>query len=509
MDATLPRQASAPVIPKTPADEKKFVWLLCLLAALHVFIYAAAFPTFNVNDEAAHFDLAIKYSHGDVPRGIAYASGEWLRYYALFGSPEYYFTPESLGGSVFPAPLWTHPIEELKADLPKYEQARRTLNHESSQPPLYYLLAGAWWRMGEWCGFHDGYLLYWLRFLNVPLVAALVWIGYACARLAFPGRKFLRLAVPALLACMPQTVFYSVTNDILSPLCFGLAFIGLLRWRESAVPEIRHSLLLGAALAATFLTKLSNLPLVAITAAFLIADAWRLAKAGKLRASIPAWLCLLLSAGVPIILWMLRCRRWFGDFTGSEEKVRLLGWTHKSIAEWFHHPLFTPRGMWIFCHDLLASFWRGEFLWRRQPLASPILDAVLVFVSLGLAAVAVTALCRRSADSSDRRVMWFCIAAVLGSMGFLGFLSVIYDFHACAYPSREYPYFASGRLMLGAAIPFLLVWVYGLDHALKRVTNRPAPPLILAGWMFFLLAAEAAVDWPVFFSQYNWFHLGE
>ena len=48
-------------------------------------------------------------------------------------------------------------------------------NHESLQPPLYYALAGLWWRIGKECGLHDGFLLYWIRFLNVFIIAALVW----------------------------------------------------------------------------------------------------------------------------------------------------------------------------------------------------------------------------------------------------------------------------------------------------------------------------------------------
>ena len=76
-------------------------------------------------------------------------------------------------------------------------------------------------------------LLYWMRFLNVPLVAVMVWLGWLAARTTFPENRFIRLAVPALIAVLPQTTFYAINNDILTPLTFGAAFVLLVRvWRR-------------------------------------------------------------------------------------------------------------------------------------------------------------------------------------------------------------------------------------------------------------------------------------
>ena len=41
----------------------------CLLAAVRVLLFCAAFPFFNNVDERRHFDLLIKYAEGHVPRG--------------------------------------------------------------------------------------------------------------------------------------------------------------------------------------------------------------------------------------------------------------------------------------------------------------------------------------------------------------------------------------------------------------------------------------------------------
>ncbi len=59
----------------------------------------------------------------------------------------------------------------------------------------------------------------------------------------------------------------------------------------------------------------------------------------------------------------------FGDLTGSTAKIGLLGWTRKPFGDWWQHPIFTPRGLWVFWSSLIASFWRGEVNWHGRPLS--------------------------------------------------------------------------------------------------------------------------------------------
>ena len=96
-----------------------------------------------------------------------------------------------------------------------------------------------WWRLGKACGFHDGRLLYWVRFLNILFVIALVWLGFVAARMIFPGNPFLKIGVPALLTFFPQTAFYSIQNDALSPLTFGATFICLVKFLRADMPGVR------------------------------------------------------------------------------------------------------------------------------------------------------------------------------------------------------------------------------------------------------------------------------
>ncbi len=201
--------------------ERQLVLALCCLAAIRVFVYSAAFPFFNNVDEDAHFDLVLKYSHGLVPRKLDLVSVEASNYMTLYGTPEYLLTPQQFP---FPSPIWAAP-ERTKVRLLMWGASTRHPNAESSQAPLYYAVAALWLRLGQFFGLAGGLLLYWIRFLNVFLAAALVWLGFAAARLIFPEGRFVRLGVPVLLAALPQDIFYSIQNDVLSPLCFGMAFI--------------------------------------------------------------------------------------------------------------------------------------------------------------------------------------------------------------------------------------------------------------------------------------------
>jgi hypothetical protein len=500
---------SRPPAAFSASRERVLVLLLCCAAAVHVFLYSAAFPFFNTVDEQIHFDLAVKYSQGHVPRALERVAAEATPYVVIYGTHEYLWASNNFPIEQFPPP-WTQPMEKIAPQLLSWQVSwNNVTNHEAAQPPLYYTLAGSWWRLGKVCGFHDGFLLYWVRFLNIVFVVALVWLGFVAARMIFPENLFLKIGVPALLAFLPQTTFYSIQNDVLSPLCFGAAFICLVKLLRADVPRVRLGMATGLALAATYLTKISNLPLLALSGVVVLFDISRLAKAGKLRAAFPALAALALCAGLPIGSWLAWTKCHFGDFTGTAAKIQFLGWTHKPFGEWWQHPIFTPHGLWIFVSGLLATFWQGEFLWHRQPLALPVVDTIYATSSVCFVGVAAVALLSRSATMTgpQRQAMGFGFWSFMAAMVFLGFLSIIYDFQDCFYPSRAHPYFTSGRLMLGALIPFLLLYLYGLDRALCCVKNSWLRPLVLIGLILFMLISEILTDWQLFPNAYNWFHM--
>ena len=221
----------------------------------------------------------------------------------------------------------------------------------------------------------------------------------------------------------------------------------------------------------------------------------------------PALFSFAICAGLPVALWLLWCKIIFGDFTGSDAKIRFLGWTYKPFADWWQHPIFTLHGFWTFLSGNLATLWQGETLWHRKPLALHGVDSFYAVLSAGLLALALVALLQRPAVTTTPqwRALAFAFGCFAATVAFFAWLSIIYDFQDCFYPSRVHPYFTSGRLLLGALIPFLLLFLFGLDRALTRFSNT-AKFTMLTGIILFMLISEITIDWPVFQNPYNWFH---
>src|SRR5207247_8917652 len=84
------------------------------------------------------------------------------------------------------------------------------------------------------------------------------------ARIVAPDRVDLRIGVPLLVAFIPQNVFYAMNSDVLSPVCFGALFVCVLQWLRTNAPSFLLGASTGLTIAATYLTKLSNLPLIAV-----------------------------------------------------------------------------------------------------------------------------------------------------------------------------------------------------------------------------------------------------
>src|SRR5438046_10384263 len=88
------------------AKECVLILLLCVTAALRVFIFSAGFPFFSNIDEDLHFDLITQYSHAQVPRGFDRLKEETLNWIVPYASPEFLFPPEQFPTGKFPATLW-------------------------------------------------------------------------------------------------------------------------------------------------------------------------------------------------------------------------------------------------------------------------------------------------------------------------------------------------------------------------------------------------------------------
>ena len=492
------------------ATDAATIALLCLVACVRVFVYSAAFPFFNNVDEQAHFDLVCKYSHGHVPRQLESYGRESAEVIALYQSPEYLLSSRDGTEPDTPPPKWTLPDAERSAALAAALAGReRRFNHDATQPPVYYAVAGAWYALGRGFGLHAGSLLYWIRFLNVPLMGILVGLSYVFMKRRYPSRRFLHLGVPLLLACFPQDVFYSINNDVLSALVTGAAFYGLLDLAATPRRGYGFRTLIGLSCAVAVLVKFSNVALLAILAVVLARETIRLHRASQLGAAWAKTATTLAAAVVPIGAWLLRNLRVLGDATGSSAKISMLGWTAMPAGRIPDHPIFTPGGLSYFWGETLPRFWRGEFVWKLAPLASGWSDRFYSWSSLACLAAAAFVLLTtwRSADREERLANGTSLLLFAGSMLFLVAVSVSYDFGDCWYPSRERPYVTSGRLVLGALVPFMALYLQGLERILGWARIARYRWVVVGAIAAVMAVSQIAVTHQVFASAYNWFHL--
>ena len=216
--------------------ETQLVVALAAFAFLRVFVFASVLPFFNGIDEHLHFDLLQKYSRGFLPGPEpATLDAVTVGLLAAHGSPEYLKGPEAFENGRIPTP------EETSAKRPPGSAAHRKLvawytqwnNFEAEGPPTYYVLGGAWLKLGRTIGLQEIQLLYWVRWLNPMLAAAVVAATYAFLRRRCPGDAFRRLGPCIFLAGYPNDLNYGVTADVLSIGLGALCFFGLVRMREA------------------------------------------------------------------------------------------------------------------------------------------------------------------------------------------------------------------------------------------------------------------------------------
>jgi len=494
-------RVSGPVIRAT-SDEKRatrnerlLIALLCLVAAIRVFVFSAAFPFFNNVDEHSHFDLVFKYSRGHLPgAAIEKFDPEAAKIIAISETGEYVNLP-------------TNHSPAAVANTVAYRAKRNNL--ETWAWPAYYMLAGLWCWLGKSLGAADVRLLYWIRFLNVPLAAAFVWLSYIFPRRFFCTNLQQRIALPVMVAFFPQDIFFAITADILSPVVFAAAFFMLLKvWLGEK--SWKYHLFAGLAVAATFLTKVSNIAILPLAAGVVLIKIIQAVRQKRLKQYLPSLIAFAAAAAIPVAGWLGRNYVLFGDFSGAAASIHVRTWTKKPFNEMFNHPILTPSGLFYFLTKLTKTFWRGEFVWRFEGIASPFMDWFYVISSAVLLTVSIFGFINNKTkmDKPYRLVLAASLFVVVLSVMFLAFMSMRYDFGHCFYPSRDKPYFVSGRLIAGTILPFLILYIDGLQRILSKFRCASCLLIVVAIIVAAETLSEIIITLPVFASPYNWFHLG-
>jgi hypothetical protein len=460
------------------------------LAALRILLFAAAFPLFNNTDERFHFATIEVYARGQFPgKELPLIGDDLAKTIAPYASFEY-------GQTAFQ--------NDLVSRVRTLSQWR---NFEVQGPPLYYVIAAAWYKFGALLGLKDARLAYWVRFLNPLSYGLLVWLSYCFVHRVYPKNVFLCVAVPALIAVFPQDVFFGMNRDVMSPTLWAGALLLMVDAMQDDQTSYRPLLLASLLVGLGFLLELSNVVLYVAWMGTL--RCWLLRS--QMSARHKSWVTSVsaIAALLPPSLWMGRNYVLMGNLTGAEAKVQYLGWTMKPLSEVFHHPLFSFHGLAFFLRWLTSTFWCGEYCWHGLLMRSVGADWFYVLSSaIFIFAFVLNYACnRRTVSSLQRWFAWQALFAVVGSILFLAAVSVAFDYHNSGYPSRVLPFFVSGRIVSGALLPFVLMYAGGLEAITRKLPWRVAPGVVLACLLLFITLSEIRVRSVTFSSPYNFFAL--
>jgi uncharacterized membrane protein len=480
---------------------------LCTVAAARILFGAAALPFFADTDENAHFDLIHKFARGEWPsKPYALHDPEVVEVWIFDSSPEFLNAPGTLGvEGGFPPPVRDWQRSAATETYLRSERASpgrgKLPNHEAHEPPVYYAVATVWYSLGRAFGMSAASAVYWVRFLNVPLFAALVALAFIFCRPYF-GRD-VALAVAALTAFFPNTVFFTINADVLSPLQVLVTLLLLLRWYEAKQPGPWLAAAAGSMAAVSVMVKLTNAAVMVVAGAVIVLRLWR---DRQLRKGILESLPLTLCAAVPPFLWCLRNRLVLGDWSGSAAKIQIQTWTPKPLNELLDHPLFTPSGSLAFLKALCISFFGGDSHWHAKPVEFKPADNFFLATSALLPVIGLwTALRNVHGHPRVRLVVGICALLVVTYLSELALLSLRWDFGRNPFPSRAFPFFAFGRLAAGCLVPFLVLYVYGIQTLVDRRQS-----LLMAAVAFvisLMVMGQAAYLRLTISSEYNWFHL--
>jgi hypothetical protein len=256
-----------------------------------------------------------------------------------------------------------------------------------------------------------------------------------------------------------------------------------------------------------FLNKISNITMLALLGPVIIFKLRQVISERKFKENLFRLVILMGVSIIPLCLWMTRNYIVLGDITGTTAKSCFLGWKTKSFGQIWNHPIFSFSGIMFFLSKLTKTFWRGEFVWNLKSISCEYFDLFYV-ISTGFFVLASLISLFREKNEKERMILEVSFILAAASVIMLAVLSVRYDYGRCWYPSQEHPYFTSGRLIVTALVPFLIIYLNGLEKMLSILKVRFNPLILVVIIAIAIMLSEVILSLKVFESSYNWFHLG-
>lgn len=403
-------------------------WGPVLLVVAHVACslpYLATLPPFNWPDEPAHFNYVRELAEGrglDVMDRSSWAPAELER-------------------------LKAEHFEGVDPTGPEIEPIR----YEAHQPPLYYAIAAAVYRLGP--------RIEVLKLLNLALSCGVVILTWFAARRLFPETPLIWWASGLFSTLLPMRCFLAVSvgNGVAAELAFALFVLTLAHgFRPAAV---------GAVVGCGLWIHSALLLALPLYGGWLALSARSGAKRSN-GASARPWRSFTIAAVVALVLWspwLARNAAVYGNadplalVTGalsSDEAVTdALGQARPRLT------LTGPHGPAPFAYLLFNSFW-GVFGWMEMFFGRSI-QAFFALLSLapllGLAAAIRGHAKTPHARAEGRHLLWLGLTALL--------------FLAAVVAYSRFDFQAQGRYLLTASTAFAMLYGAGLSRALGRAAG--------------------------------------
>jgi 4-amino-4-deoxy-L-arabinose transferase-like glycosyltransferase len=225
--------------------------------------------------------------------------------------------------------------------------------YEAQQPPLYYVLLSAPYRLLSATNLVTR--VWWLRLFTAALASLVIPLGFLTAR-EILGNVRAALAVTVLIASMPELMLTvcRIGNDALAVVTGTLCLLLAFRSRD-AQHRTQSAALLGIATGLALLTKAYFLALLP-PLALLPLLAWRKSTGSSRRTAVH---CLLLAAGPLLIAgwWYARNLLLTGSISGAQMEVASRRF---STPELLH---MIARVPWLKAADFvfLSHIWHGDW----------------------------------------------------------------------------------------------------------------------------------------------------
>lgn len=438
-------------------------WPLPIIVTIYLtmgVLYAIYTPAWQAPDEPAHYN--------------------YVRYLAEKGS-----FPVLRPGD-YPAAY----LEEIKAARFPPGMSIDPIRYEFHQPPLYYILASAVYRL------FGGALLP-LRLLSVVIGGVLLLVIHRVVRVMFTGQPSLALAATAFVAFLPMHLAFmsSVNNDTLAELLQAMVLLLAVGYLKDPKPggeaagEFRLLVLLGITTGLGLVTKTSVYVAVPVVLAAIAARHWWLGAerrpATNPLGSVVLYLVPAIAMATP---WWVR--NWAVYGLGSLNFMGLGRHDQVVVGQLRTSEFMAENGFARLAHDFVVtsfhSFW-GQFGWMGVLLDERLYQALAILSCLGLAGFLIWAVhvWRQRAQLPA----WQCIAAALLALS--GLLTLgSYLWYNASFVQHQ------GRYLFPALLPIGLVAALGWREALRR---RHAISLTLAVVFaaVILRAAGVLANWPL------------